>query len=69
MVTLVKYMIDGRKNLLSKNAEIEMQDCGMLIKFPTSDKRKPSYAVLVDNDSVVELVNTMLKHHKSIASK
>lgn len=62
MIQLVKYMKGGRKQLLSKVCVLEMQKCGLMLRFPAPDNRKASYAVLVDNDSIRSLVDEMLEY-------
>lgn len=64
MIQLVKYLRDGRKTLLSKNVNIEMQPSGLMLRFPAEDRRKPNYVVLIDNDSIKNLVNELLEHLK-----
>ena len=60
-IKLVKYQNrNGGKVLLSQNCDIEIQECGALLKFPAPDNRKPSYAVLIDKDGVNDLVNKLL---------
>lgn len=62
-ISLVKYQNrNGGKVLLSKNSQIEMQESGLMIKFPAADKRKPHFAVLVDNDSLSNLVDEILEY-------
>ena len=66
MIKLVKYQNrNGDKVLLSEKCQPEIQDCGLLLKFPAPDNRKPSYAVLVDDDSLREVVDDLLVYLKN----
>jgi hypothetical protein len=47
---------------MSNIGEIEMQESGLMIKFPSGDNRKPHHAVLIDNDDVRKMVDEMLVH-------
>ncbi len=68
MIRLVKCQNrNGGKVLVAKTHEIEIQECGMLLKFPAADNRKPSYAVLVDDDSVQRIVDKLLNYLKKKA--
>ena len=62
-IKLVKYQNrNGGKVLSANNGEIEMQESGLMIRFQAGDNRKPHHAVLIDNDDVRKMVDTMLVH-------
>ena len=62
-IKLVKYQNrNGGKILVSQHGETEMQDCGLLLKFPAPDNRKPGYAVLVDDESLKVMVDDLLEY-------
>ena len=64
MIKLIKQKRTGESQLLSKHSRIEVQDCGVLIEFPGEDNRKPGHVILIDNNSVRNLVDGLLKYLK-----
>jgi len=65
MIKLVKYQNrNGGKVLISKFGEVDIQECGIMIKFPASDNRRPHYAVLMEKDAVQKMVDELLEYLK-----
>lgn len=63
MIELVKYQNrNGGKVLLADNGFLNIQECGLMIRFPSDDKRKPHHAVLLDNEEIRRLVDKLLVH-------
>lgn len=63
MIELVKYQNrNGGKVLLADNGFLNIQECGLMIRFPSDDNRKPHHAVLLDNEEIRRLVDKLLVH-------
>ena len=62
MIKLVKFkkLRQDEPTLLSSDGYFDIQECGILLKFPGKNKRHPSHAALIDKENVVQLVDELL---------
>lgn len=56
MIKLIKHKKTKDQQILSGTGRIETVEGGVILHFPAPDKRKPSYVVLMDHDSIAEML-------------
>ena len=69
MIRLVKVKRDGDKQLITNDSTLEVCDVGVIVKFPTTDRRKPEYFGLIDEESAQELMNVCSEALQNIKAR